>query len=67
MNNDSEILGEYADQGYFLLRYGDQIAVRYKDNGGKELVSINEDLAVPEILQDICRRHKATLVEEVAK
>ena len=67
MSNDSEMLGEWVNQGYFLKEYYDDILVCYKDNGSRELASFNQNLATPDALQDVCKRHQATLVEEVAK
>lgn len=65
MNNDYEILGEYAKQGYFLKEYADHtITVCYKDNGSKELVAFDQSLATPEALQDVCRRHQMQLIEK---
>jgi len=67
---DKPILGEWADQGYFLKEYVDHIVtVCYKDDGTKELAAFEQTQATPEALQKVCERHHAQLVElaEVAQ
>lgn len=62
MNNDSEILGEWANQGYFLKEYADHtVTVCYKDNGSRELAAIDRDIITPDIAQGICERHQGKL------
>lgn len=64
MNNDSEMLGEWANRGYFIKEYADHtVTVCYKDNGSKELAAFNQNLASQEVLRDVCRRHHETLQE----
>ena len=63
---DKEILGDYADQGYYLKEYSDHVVtVCYKDDS-EELAAFNQTIATPEKLQAVCERHHARLVTPVA-
>lgn len=63
MNNDSEILGEWANQGYFLLDCYDDTAIYYKDDGKKSCLAIfHRSLLTPELCDGVCQRHHETLV-----
>ena len=63
MNRDNGILGEYADQGYWVKEYDDHvIAVGYKD---KEIAAFSQIGTTPEMLQAACKRHMAQLTNPV--
>jgi len=64
MANNSEILGEWADQGYFLKEYWEQITVNYKDDGSREIAAFDRGVITPEAAQLVCKRHNATLLAE---
>lgn len=60
-NIEREILGEYADQGYWLKEYDDHIVtVGYKD---KEIAAFPQMATTPEMLKGACERHQARLRE----
>ena len=62
-NVEKEILGEYADQGYWLKEYEDHvITVGYKD---KEIAAFSQMSATPEMLKGAAERHQAQLRETV--
>jgi len=59
--DDKAILGEYADEGYYLKEYADRVVtVNYKD---QELAAFAETAktTTPEQLRDVCKRHQARL------
>jgi len=59
MNGDNGVLGEYADQGYWLKEYDDHVVtVGYKD---KEIAAFSQTVATPEMLKGVCNRHQARL------
>ncbi len=60
---ESEILGEYASQGYWLKEYVDHVVtVNYKEKeiGAYPQTAVTTD---PEALRACCRRHLARLAE----
>ncbi len=63
MNNNSGILGEWANQGYFVKEYWESITINYKDDGSKEIAAIDRGIITPDIAQLICKKHNATLQE----
>jgi hypothetical protein len=64
--DNKRILGEWADQGYFLKAYPDHtVTVCYKDDGIDELAAFEQTLATPEMLQKVCQHHHARLAELV--
>lgn len=59
--DSKEILGEYADMGYELLEFTDDVVtVNYK---GKEIGIYAQGINIPtkETLQECCRQHQMTL------
>lgn len=63
MSNDYEVLGEYADQGFWFREYSDDvITIGYKDN---EIAAFRQTAATPEILQDACKRYMKKLTSPV--
>jgi hypothetical protein len=63
MNGDNGILGEYADQGYWVKEYDDHIVtVGYKD---KEIAAFSQIGTTPEMLRDACKRHMVQLTNPV--
>jgi len=63
MNGDNGILGEYADQGYWVKEYDDHVvAVGYKD---KEIAAFSQTSATTEALRDACQRHMGRMVNPV--
>ena len=63
MNGDKEMLGEYADQGYWTKEYDDHvITVGYKD---KEIAAFSQIAATPEALQRACSNHQKRLHQPV--
>ena len=65
-NIEREILGEYAEKGYWLNdTYCDHVVtVGYKD---KEIAAFPQTAAttIPEALRAVCQRHEAKLREPV--
>ena len=60
--NDKEILGKWADEGYFVKEYADHVVtVCYKDSGVKELAAFNQTAVTRDQLQAVCERHHARL------
>ena len=58
ITRDKEILGDYADEGYYLREYADHVVtVCFKDEA-KELAAFSQTLATPEALRAVCQRHK---------
>jgi len=58
-----EILGEYADEGYWLKEYDDHvITVGYKD---MEIAAFSQAVATPEALREACARHMARMINPV--
>jgi len=59
MKGDKEILGKYAKKGYSLGKANGQlVTVWFKDS---IIGALNQEMAMPEALQDICRRHREGL------
>ena len=56
-----QILGEYANRGYYVQEYEDAIVVCFKD----QQVGAYSKVVTSAILQDACRRHEARLRETV--
>lgn len=60
----AEALGDWADKGYYLKEYADDVVtVCFKD---KELAAFHQTKATPEKLQDICSRHHVRITQEEA-
>ena len=54
-----ELLGEFADHGYFIEEYEDATVVCYKDKP----IGAYSKVATPETLKGCCRRHEARMRE----
>jgi len=62
-NLEKEILGEWADKGYWLKEYADHVVtVGYKD---KELAAFPQTAptTTPGALKSVCQRHEERLRE----
>lgn len=65
----SEILGDWANHGYFIQEDADHsVAVCYKDGGRDVILALfNQNMATQDALQGVCDRHNAMLVNGVTK
>jgi hypothetical protein len=59
---DKEVLGKWADMGYFITEYADHVlTVGYKDDDAEEIAAFSQAAATKQALRNVCARHHAKL------